>query len=189
MVIAFSGPRPHKIVEEHDDEDTIIDFYDETRPYPSKIKEWLSSFLADLLPKCPPDSKLKIITGGALGVDTWAAEAAQELTQVDHLLAVPFRVFHKRWPVKDQVRYLKIKSKATDYHEVGTGWSRYIYDERNKYMIDNCDLLVAVYSNTGGGTESAITYAARIDKPTLSWCYKTDTLVVPEEFKYLFKDG
>ncbi len=37
-------------------------------------------------------------------------------------------------------------------------------DKRNKWMVDNCDLLIAVWNGTSGGTANCVNYAKSINK-------------------------
>ncbi len=39
--------------------------------------------------------------------------------------------------------------------------------KRNEWMVDNCDMLVAVWDGTDGGTYNCIDYAKRMKKPRI----------------------
>jgi predicted Rossmann fold nucleotide-binding protein DprA/Smf involved in DNA uptake len=83
-----------------------------------------------------------VISGGASGPDTWAAEAASRLG----LEVVVYR------PATDGVR--------------GYGEAARRYHERNQRIVDACERLIAfVAADRRGGTEDTIRRANRAGKP------------------------
>jgi uncharacterized phage-like protein YoqJ len=37
--------------------------------------------------------------------------------------------------------------------------------DRNKWMVDHCDALVAIWNGTSGGTANCVKYALSVNKP------------------------
>ena len=62
------------------------------------------------------------------------------------------------------MRFLKISACADKVTIVNDSYTPDCYYKRNKYMVDKSDLLLAVYSESGG-TAYTIKYAAKTDKP------------------------
>jgi uncharacterized phage-like protein YoqJ len=109
----------------------------------------------------------EVISGMALGVDQWAAEAAVRLG-VPFEAAVPFAGQEKAWPPESQRKYRELLSKATKTTVVyDGGYAGWKMQKRNEYMVDNCDALVAVWDGTDGGTANCHSYALRVKKPVI----------------------
>lgn len=105
-----------------------------------------------------------VIVGGAIGVDTWAAEIALE-NKIPYLLAVPFIGQERIWPQKSQDHYKYLKSTAAEVVIVCEGgYSSWKMQKRNEYMVNRCDKLIAVWDGTSGGTGNCVKYAGSINK-------------------------
>ncbi len=106
----------------------------------------------------------KFISGMADGTDTFCAEAVIELKKIYpdvYLeLALPYNSISR----KTDMRFLKISALADKVTMVNNKYSPDCYYKRNKYMVDHSDLLLAVFSESGG-TAYTIKYAAKTDKP------------------------
>lgn len=102
-------------------------------PHPERVRDYVCS-----LPK-----GTLVISGGADGVDTWAAEAARE-----HGLEVS--VYPPRSFVGGADRCLK-------------GRERYLY--RNTLLAIECDRMVAFVGGSKGGTWDAVRQAKRFKRP------------------------
>ncbi|MCM1295867.1 MAG: DUF1273 domain-containing protein [Muribaculaceae bacterium] len=110
-------------------------------------------------------------TGMALGTDMLAALAAIDMQDggsgIKLLAAIPFRG-HKspKWPKLTQDLYEAILYRSAETHLVtDAGFSIKALDDRNKYMCDRADYLIAVSAGTKGGTENCMKYARRIGLP------------------------
>lgn len=102
-----------------------------------------------------------IISGGALGWDQALAGVARE-QEIPYTMALPFPGFEDRWPMAskhylhglmataDKVVYVKDAPYA--------GWKM---QARNEYMVDNSDLILALWNGTEGGTANCIHYAEK----------------------------
>lgn len=100
----------------------------------------------------------------ALGFDTICAETVLDLKKkygnVKLIAALPCKTQDMKWSDKDRKRYKKLLKKSDGI--------RCIYDEyageecmieRNRYMVNNSSLIIALYNGISGGTKSTIEYA------------------------------
>lgn len=100
-----------------------------------------------------------VISGMALGVDQWAAEEAVELG-IPFTAAVPFEGQESRWPVESQVRWRLLMDMAAEIVIVSPGG--YAVEKmqiRNRWMVDHCDKLIAVWDGSPGGAANCFGYA------------------------------
>ena len=81
-----------------------------------------------------------VITGGAKGIDTLAFLTA-EAAGIRNLQFLPDR---KRFPGR-------LVSRA--------------FQERNRQIVDSCDILLAVWDGRSHGTKNTLAYAREINKP------------------------
>ena len=152
FTIAITGHRPHKLWG-----------YDYHIPEYYNLGKQLRSIILDR-------NATHIISGVALGVDTIFALVGLKLKQSGHDLqiecAVPCINQSSRW-YKDSVdlynSILKQSDKVT--YVSNKPYSPQCMQDRNKYMVDNCDLLIAVWNGTSGGTANCIKYAKSQHKP------------------------
>jgi len=133
--VSFTGHRPER-----------LGGYDSKHPKNQKVIEFLRKAIA----KARDDGFEEFISGGALGVDQWAAEVVLELG-LKLVIALPFAKYGENWPVESQAHLAFLKSKASkveivcegEYFENGKAqtWKNH---ERNKWMMNNSELIIAV---------------------------------------------
>ena len=103
------------------------------------------------------------ITGGALGFDTFAAEAVMNLRRkypwITLEIAIPYDGQEERWNSRAQDRYSWIVNQADIVTWVSHAFTRGSLAKRNCYLVDRCDLLIAAYDGLPGGTEQTVNYA------------------------------
>lgn len=146
--VAITGHRPKNL--------------DEDYTYQSPIWEWIRNELAATFNKVQPK---RIYTGMALGVDTVAAEVAL-LLEIPFVAAVPFPGQEAKWSHEQQDHYRMLLSLAEDVVQVDKGpYSPYLMQKRNEYMVNNADLLVAVWNGWKGGTRNCVEYALKNQVP------------------------
>lgn len=140
MILACTGHRPSKL-----------------GAFSPQIYSLLKKFSGMVLAANGPD---KVITGMALGFDQAVAEASIAL-DIPFVAAVPFKGQHLRWPAADQARYFDILDHAAEIVTVSQeGFSPQAMQFRNQYMVDHCDLLVALWDTSKtGGTKNCVDYA------------------------------
>jgi uncharacterized phage-like protein YoqJ len=101
-----------------------------------------------------------VIQGMAAGVDLWAARAAFR-ADIPFECAIPFKGheprkdFGVRYDYEQALKYADKITYVTDYEKYP---GAFVYELRNRYMIDNADLLIAVYNGSPGGTRNAVEY-------------------------------
>lgn len=150
MIVAVTGHRPGKIGE--------YDYYHSKREW---IRNRMREELLDLRPT-------KTISGMALGVDQDFAQVSLELT-IPFLAALPFIGQESRWPKSSQDYYWWLIERADDVVVVSPGeYSAHKMQVRNEFMVDHCDILLAVWDGSDGGTGNCVKYAQRLIGPALS---------------------
>ncbi|MDE6274939.1 MAG: DUF1273 domain-containing protein [Clostridia bacterium] len=103
-------------------------------------------------------------SGMALGFDMICVEILLELKKIYNDVkivgVVPCRTQDSKWQAKDRERYRTLLRQLDAV--------RCIYDnyigaecmlERNRFMVDNSSLMIALYNGANGGTKSTIEYA------------------------------
>jgi len=109
------------------------------------------------------------ISGMALGFDMICAEMVLDLKKkyksIKLVGAVPCKTQDKFWKEKNKQRYRSVLSQLDDV--------RCIYDdyigsecmlERNRFMINNSSLVIALFDGKNGGTKKTIDYAKKQNK-------------------------
>jgi len=147
VILAATGHRPAK-----------LGGFDENNPLRLWVRAQIRAALEDLRPE-------KGISGMAVGVDQDFAEACIALG-IPFIAAVPFRGQELRWPYEAQKRYhALLKSAAQIVCVSEPGYAVWKMQTRNQYLVDNCDLLLAVFDGASGGTANTVQYAQRVGKP------------------------
>lgn len=105
-----------------------------------------------------------VIAGGALGWDTAAALASLSLG-IPLRLALPCHNQERKWPPSSQERYRAILNKVPEgnvyYAYEGDYPGAWCMTARDKYMVDNCEILLALYNQevAHSGTGKTVQYA------------------------------
>lgn len=108
------------------------------------------------------EAPTRVISGMALGWDTALAEAAVDLG-VPFDAYVPFAGQESRWPEASRRRYHDLLAHAARVVVVSPGG--YAPDKmqlRNERMVDDSDLLLALWDGSAGGTRNCIDYARSV---------------------------
>lgn len=131
--------------------------YDENHPWLKDLKRRL---YADLDVGWNSQQIERIVCGGAIGFDTWLAEVALDVGIPIHVY-VPFKGQESKWPPKAQDKYHDILSKAEKVVYVSESYSNKAFFDRDKAMVDNCDLIFALLDpqNMDSGTGHTVSYA------------------------------
>lgn len=138
--IAGTGHRPN----------ALIGYSDEARLL---TRRFLTAWLRELAPS-------EVVSGMALGFDWALAEAAVDL-ELPLVAAVPFRGQEARWPERAQAGYRALLDRAAEVVVVSEGgYSAASMQRRNEYMVDRCELLLALFNGKPGGTANCLDYAA-----------------------------
>ena len=105
------------------------------------------------------------ITGMAQGVDIWAAEIVLERKKHNsalHLIcAVPHIGFEKRRNKNEKERFRSIIQNADYTQVICDHYFKACYQKRNEFMVDNSNLVIAVWNGAVSGTKNTILCAQR----------------------------
>lgn len=148
MKLALTGHRPDKLGGEYD--------------LKGPVSEILFQKLQKIVDKYKPT---EIISGMALGADTiWALVALEN--KIPLTAAIPFEGQEKGWPQRSKNLYELVLSNplTTKVYVCDPGYSVFKMMERNKWMVDNCDKLIAVWDGSAGGTGNCVKYAKKVDR-------------------------
>lgn len=149
----FTGPRPFK-----------LGFTDDSSPACIELKKKINNEIEKLFQR----GFTHFISGMAEGVDIYCAEAVIELKKKykDVILTAVFPYNHKGKDrcEKEKERLIETLRNTDKVITLQENYSPGCFYKRNRYMVDNSDLLFAVYSSHGG-TAYTIKYAAETNKP------------------------
>ncbi|WP_297293891.1 SLOG family protein [uncultured Oscillibacter sp.] len=152
---AFTGHRPHKFPWKDNEAD----------PRCIALKETLAEQIAMLARA----GVTEYFTGGADGVDCWAAEIVLTMREKNPALKLHCLLPHKgqadRWSDSAQERYHSILERANSVDYV----SRQYYDgcmiDRNHRLVESAGLLLAVFNGVRrSGTGATVNYARKMGK-------------------------
>lgn len=152
MTCCFTGHRPSK----------FTFGYNEEKPEFHAFK----SVLRQMIVKAIGEGYTHFVSGGALGVDTWAAELVLELktgfTNITLEIAVPCIGQGSNWPKQSQKRYDELLARA----DLVTNVTDNTYEDnpssmlvRDIHMVNKSDLIIAAWDGTAGGTKHTHDYA------------------------------
>ena len=118
------------------------------------VNDWLKVVLMDL----SIGDEDELLCGGAEGADTLFGECAFLFPHVKLKLCLPIKGY--RGHALDV-----LKQRANDIFWVSEVWEKGLNTKRDHYMVDNCDVLLAVWDGIkDGGTWRTIQYAQKRKK-------------------------
>lgn len=144
MIIGVTGHRPH-----------LLGGYDNV------TFEKLKNLALEALIEEPPS---KVITGMALGWDTAIALACVELS-IPFVAAVPFLTQPDTWPATSKALYKKLLSNAVHVSIISPRYHTKAMLQRNHFIVDHSDEILALYNGGSGGTGNCVKYAKFKQKP------------------------
>ncbi len=119
----------------------------------------------------------RFYSGMAMGFDIIAAETVLELKRikpdVSLCCAIPFRGQNNSYSADWNERYNKILELADEIIYVCDGYSRGCYAKRNKYMVDNSDVVITWFDGRPGGTANTVKYAKDIGRAVINLFHLT----------------
>ncbi|MBQ3018995.1 MAG: DUF1273 family protein [Clostridia bacterium] len=105
-------------------------------------------------------------TGMAMGFDLLAAETVlackKKFPQVKLIACIPYYGQEQNFSGKDKGRYASILKKADEKVLLSETYTRNCFLERNRYMCDRADVLVAYLRKEEGGTAYTVRYFKKI---------------------------
>lgn len=152
---AFTGHRPKSFPWK----------YNEAAPGCVLLKEVLTEQIKVLADRGITD----FLSGMAQGVDLWCAQIVLELRKKNPALRLhcilPCEGQESRWAVSAQEHYHSILAQANEVIYVGRKYSRNCMLKRNRYLVDHCSILLAVYNGSRrSGTGATVRYAQQISR-------------------------
>lgn len=133
----------------------------------------------------------RFYTGMAQGVDLWCAQIVLELSKtapfIELIAALPFPGQERRWPAQAREQYHRLLNGCSRVVDCSSDVIKSIegslsdaYLNRNRYMVDNAQFLLAVYDPNGAhlrsGTGQTVRYAQSKRRSII--CIHPDTLAV-----------
>jgi uncharacterized phage-like protein YoqJ len=108
----------------------------------------------------------RFLSGVALGADIWAAEIINEMkkkhTDISLIAVRPCETQANRWPKDDKIRYFEILQLCDEVKTLKTNYTRSCMFERNRYLVDNAQYLIAIYDGSKkGGTAYTVKYGVK----------------------------
>ena len=114
------------------------------------------------------------ISGGAIGVDLWAAEAVIDARELGRelwgpgetlprlIVAQPFPSQDCKWPYVSRMEYQEIMKQADKVIAVcDDPYAAWKMQKRNEWMVDHADMVLAVWDGSPGGTGNTVNYALK----------------------------
>jgi len=169
MKIAITGHRPNKLGNDYDlSSDLIKEIAKEIFGILVKYSTGFESKV--LMNYAEPNGvigemKIKLdgltlITGMALGIDTLFAQIAID-NNIPFIAAIPCKFQDSKWRSENKLLYNALINHplCTKHWISQTPYTKECMSMRNEWMVDNCDLLIAVWDGSPGGTANCIRYA------------------------------
>lgn len=144
LILAATGHRPPKLGGYGDD------VYD-------KLVQLATGFMIETKPD-------RVISGMALGWDQAWAQAAVDL-RIPFIAAIPCHGQSSKWPSKSVHKWKKLMALADRMVCISEHYTRSCMQDRNVWMVDNCDEVVALWDGSSGGTGNCIRYAMQMNRP------------------------
>lgn len=104
------------------------------------------------------------ITGMALGWDMAIAEACVA-NNIPFIAAVPCEGQSNIWPAASQAQWTRLINHAARVEILAPAYSPTCMNDRNRWMVDHSDRVVALWNGTPGGTANCVNYAISINRP------------------------
>lgn len=155
MIIAGTGHRPH----------ICPCRYKENHPWLQELRKKLEKKLDTVKPSA-------IISGMAIGWDTWLAQEAL-LLGIPVKAYVPFECQSSNWPTKSRVEYDRVLSLCQEIKYVSKHYHARAFYDRDERMIDNCEEVFALWNPdiNSGGTYYTVSYAKNLNKPITNFWF------------------
>ena len=158
LVCAFTGHRPKFFPWGYDESDSRC--VELRKPFFQQIRCLVVHGYTDFL------------SGMAIGVDIWAAQAVLDLREEHPKLKLhcilPCVGQEKMWDPEIKKLYYSIIKQADSRVYVNRNYYKNCMLDRNRFMVDHSDLLLAVYAGISrSGTASTVDYARNQGKEIL----------------------
>lgn len=106
---------------------------------------------------------IHFISGGAVGVDTWAMEIViglkEKYREIRLELALPYEGMMERFAVASRKRYANIAPQLDKITVLNMRYHAGCMQQRNEYMVAQAAYLIAVWTGAKSGTGNTVRYA------------------------------
>lgn len=157
-VCCFTGHRPQKLPFGLNEQDERC----------IRLKEALREEIVRMIQE---NGVTDFISGMAIGTDVFAAEIVLELKKQYPQLwlecTIPCENQAAKWREADRDRYFDIISRCDKETLLQTRYTPDCMQNRNKYMVDKSDYVIAVWDGTPSGTGNTMRYAKKCDKEVI----------------------
>ena len=119
--------------------------------------------------------------GAARGADMLCGEIILSEKETNHpelklVCAIPFKEQARGWGFMEKLQYRELLRRTDRIVQVCDSYQRGCYHVRNRYMVDNSDVLIAIYNGEPkGGTAYTVNYAWKQGKEI--------TIINPDTFE------
>ncbi|MEG1559579.1 MAG: SLOG family protein [Clostridia bacterium] len=154
ITCSFAGYRPQKL--------SIL--YDELSSPCVLLKRRLKSEIERMIEN---NNVATFISGMAMGIDLIAAEIVlivkkeRPYDDIRLVTAIPFEGQDDSWCGEYRKRYRHVLDMADEQVIISEYYTRACMYERNRYMVDNSDYIIAVFDGKSGGTKYTLDYAIK----------------------------
>nr|CAI9744592.1 hypothetical protein [uncultured bacterium] len=150
--VAFTGYRPQKMPFGFNEKDArCVDFK-------KRLYNTLESFIWQ--------GYRHFLSGGALGMDMYAAETVMDLQKKNPGICLemvsPFDAQAEKWETEYKKRHDFLFANADIVTMTGHEYTKSAMFVRNRYLVNNADLVLAAYDGQPGGTAMTINYAKKM---------------------------
>ncbi len=128
--------------------------------------------LREIIIKCIEEGFTDFYNGGARGYDLLSAEEVLKLKKTYpslrlHII-VPCANQTRGWREEDVIRYEKVTACADEVKCLSPVYFDGCMQVRNRYMVDNSELLIAYLERAYGGSAGTVTYAEKNGKEIIN---------------------
>lgn len=163
FAVSVTGHRPNKLFG-----------YDIHLPVYQPIRDFIRKQLIEFIEK---HKEITTNSGGALGIDQIFAEECIKLKKdgyaITNILASPCVGQEKQWPYSSQQLYRAIVKEMDEIHPGAPEYNKTCMQERNIWMVDNANIIMAFWDGTSGGTGNCVRYAKSQGKDLIIYAPKT----------------
>ena len=152
ITCCFTGHRPRKL---HQSEEAVLEGLE---------KAILQAYA---------DGYRSFITGMAMGVDIWAGQIVlrkrEKNPEIRLIAANPWPGMADRWDRVWRLQYEELLRGADRVETICGCYHRYVYQQRNAWMVDHSSRLIAYYNGLPGGTGNTVRYAEQRGLDVVLW--------------------
>lgn len=135
--------------------------YNEDHPFCVQTKLMIRKYLNTRAIEYP---HVRVITGMALGFDTWVAESALCIG-IPVIAYLPFRNHGNNWRPESKNRHDMILGQCTQVKVFNEEFKKSHYLQRDRHVVEDCEELFALYDGRKtGGTHYTVKYAIELGK-------------------------